>query len=325
MKTALVCGAGGFFGNHLVKRLKQDGYRVRGIDLKYPEFSPSLADDFIIGDLRNLLSFRIYGNVFDFSYDEMYQLAADLGGAGYIFTGKHDANIMSNSALININIVRKVVQTKVKKLFFPSSTCVYPENNETVPNKYGEENVYPAQPDNEYGWEKLFSERLYLAHQRNYGLDVRIMRIHGIFGPECAWNNGKEYAPAAMCRRVAEAKDGDLIDIWGDGEQTRSYLYIDECINGVCLLMNDERSFEPLNMGAEETVSINQLAEMIIEISGKKLKLNHIEGPLGVRGTNSDNRLLYKRLNWKPDYSLRKGLEQTYSWIYDQVHGSKGK
>jgi len=323
VKTALVCGAGGFFGNHLVKRLKQEDYFVIGVDLKYPEFCKTQADYFLRGDLRKQ---AIMDYIFTKKIDEVYQLAADLGGAGYIFTGKHDANIMSNSALININIAKKMVQTEVKKLFFPSSTCVYPANNITVPNKYGEENVYPAQPDNEYGWEKLFSERLYLAYKRNYGLDVRIMRIHGIFGTECAWNNGKEYAPAAMCRRVSQAKDGDLIDIWGDGKQTRSYLYIDECINGVRLLMSDDQSFEPLNMGAEEIVSINQLAEIIIEISGKKLKLNHVEGPLGVRGTNSDNRLLYKRLNWKPNYSLRKGLEQTYSWINNQVHDNdKGK
>jgi len=319
MKIALVCGAGGFFGNHLVTRLKKEGYFVVGADLKYPEFSSSQADAFLIRDLRNQSDVEYIFNTY--KINEVYQLAADLGGAGYIFIGKHDADIISNSALININIAKKIIQTKVKKLFFPSSTCVYPANNETNSNKYGEENVYPAQPDSEYGWEKLFSERLYLAHKRNYGLDVRIMRIHGIFGTKCAWNNGKEYAPAAMCRRVAEAKDGDLIDIWGDGEQTRSYLYIDECIDGVRLLMNNEQSFEPLNIGGKEIVSINKLAEMIIEISGKKLKLNHIEGPLGVRGTNSDNRLLYKRLNWKPNYPLLKGLEQTYTWINNQIHG----
>jgi len=317
MKTALVCGAGGFLGSHLVKRLKQESYFVVGVDLKYPEFSKSLADAFFIRDLRNPIA---VGHIFDkYAIDEVYQLASDLGGAAYIFSGNYDADIMSNSALININVAKKASQMKVGKLFFPSSTCVYPERNQTYYD-CSVDIAYPAQPDNEYGWEKLFSERVYHAHKRNYGLDVRIARLHGIFGPEGVWEGGKEKAPAAMCRKAARAKDGDIIDIWGSGEQTRSYLYIDECLDGIRLLMEHEQSFEPLNIGAEETVSINQLAEMIIEISGKKIALNHVEGPSGVQESHSDNRLVYKRLGWKSSQPMLKGLEQTYRWIYDQVY-----
>jgi len=316
MKTALVCGAGGFFGSHLVKRLKRDGYFVVGIDLKYPEFGDSVADSFMIADLRKPSSVEY---VFSkHKIKEVYQLASDLGGAAYIFSGNYDAEIMSNSALININIVKKASQMNVKKLFFPSSTCVYPEHNQ-IHSDCVKDIAYPAQPDNEYGWEKLFAERVYYAFKRNHGLDVRIARLHGIFGPEGVWQGGKEKAPAAMCRKAAMAKDGDVIDIWGNGEQTRSYLYIDECLDGVRLLMEHEESFEPLNIGAEETVSINQLAEMIIKISGKKLTLNHVEGPSGVQESHSDNRLVYKRLNWKPSRPLLEGLVQTYNWVYNQI------
>jgi len=319
MKTALVCGAGGFFGSHLVKRLKRESYYVIGTDLKYPEFSKSEADVFFIRDLRNPAAsqylFNRYPNI-----DEVYQLAADLGGAAYIFSGDYDADIMSNSALINLNIVKKASKIGVGKLFFPSSTCVYPEHNQ-IHSDCTKDIAYPAQPDNEYGWEKLFSERLYYAHKRNYGLDVRIARLHGIFGPEGIWKGGKEKAPAAMCKKVAMAKNGDVIDIWGNGEQTRSYIYIDECLDGIRLLMGHEQSFEPLNIGAEETVSINQLAKMIIQISGKELILNHIKGPSGVQESHSDNRLVYERLNWKPSRPLLEGLEQTYDWIHSQVYG----
>lgn len=315
MKTALVCGAGGFIGNHLVKRLKQESYFVIGVDLKYPEFSETQADSFLIKDLRCLSSVE---NIFDScKIDEVYQFAADLGGAGYIFSGKNDANIMSNSALININIAKVISQVKIKKLFFSSSSCIYPKHNlNCIENE-----VYPAWPDSEYGWEKLFSERIYSAFARNYKLDIRIARFHGIFGTECSWKGGKEKAPAAMCREVAEAKDGGFVNIWGDGEQIRSYLFIDECLDGVRLLMKNKRSFEPLNIGSEEKITINEMVKMIIEISGKKLTLNHIEGPLGTRERNSNSKLIFKKLNWKPNYPLRKGLEQTYSWIYNQVHG----
>jgi len=318
MKTALVCGAGGFFGSHLVKRLKQEKYFVVGVDLKFPEFSESLADVFFIRDLRDPTA---VGHVFNkYKINEVYQLASDLGGAAYIFSGNYDADIMSNSVLINTNIAKKASQVKVDKLFFPSSTCVYPEHNQ-VHSDCLTDIAYPAQPDNEYGWEKLFSERIYYAHQRNYGLDVRIARLHGIFGPEGVWEGGKEKAPAAMCRKVAKANHRDIIDIWGDGEQTRSYLYIDECLDGVRLLMEHPQSFEPLNIGAEETVSINQLAKIIIEISGKDISLNHVEGPAGVQESHSDNRLVYKRLNWKPSRPILEGLKQTYNWVYNQVYG----
>jgi len=318
MKTALVCGAGGFIGTHLVERLKQKGYWVRGVDLKRPEFSVSSADEFVIRDLRDNY---VYKEILNRSFDEVYQLAADMGGAGYVFTGDHDFDIMSNSASININVAKQIKE-KGTKLFFSSSACIYTEFNQVDPDNPDcmEEHAYPAQPDSEYGWEKIFSERLYLACQRNYGLDVRIARLHNIFGPNGTWEGGREKAPAALCRKVAEVKDGGVIDIWGDGEQTRSFLYIDECLDGIERLMDSGVSFEPMNLGSEEMVTINQLAEMIIMISGKKVSINHIEGPLGVRGRNSNNKLIHKNLGWQPDYPLLKGIEQTYRWINDQVH-----
>ena len=321
MKTALVCGAGGFIGHHLVERLKQESYHVVGVDLKYPDFSMSQANSFLIRDLRSASDVDFVFSNYWSQIDEVYQMAADLGGAGYIFSGEHDADIIHNSSLININVAKRAVQKKVGKLFFPSSCCVYPKLSEADFNKlnYIEDSAYPAQPDSEYGWEKLFSERLYLAYKRNYGLDVRIARFFSVFGTECAWKGGKEQAPAAMCRQVAEAENGGVINIWGDGEQTRSYLYIDECLDGIRLLMGSKQAFAPLSIGTEEVVSINQLAKMIIEISGKKLTLNHIKGPSGIQKTNFDNKLLYEKLNWKPNGSLQKGLEHTYTWIYDQV------
>ncbi|MFA4995830.1 MAG: NAD-dependent epimerase/dehydratase family protein [Patescibacteria group bacterium] len=319
-KSALVCGAGGFIGSHLVKFLKNEGFWVRGVDIKKPEFSDSAADEFIIGDLRDQMVCR---KILDMPFDEVYQLAADMGGAGYIFSGEHDADVMHNSAQINLNIVDLSQKMKVKKIFYSSSACIYPAYNQTDPNnpKCSEESAYPAAPDSEYGWEKLFSERMYLSYHRNYNLNIRIARFHNIFGPEGSWNNGKEKAPAAICRKVAEAKDGGEIEIWGDGKQTRSFLYIDECLKGIRRLM-DSDFIGPVNIGSEEMVTINQLAEMAMSIAGKKLKFKHISGPLGVRGRNSDNNLINKKINWAPSEPLRAGLEKTYRWINANVIAS---
>lgn len=316
-KTALICGAGGFIGSHLVKRLKQEGFRVKGVDLKYPEFSETAADDFVIGDLRDpIVCQKILGRPFD----EVYQLAADMGGAGYIFTGENDADVMHNSATINLNMVYYGQKAKIKKIFYSSSACIYPEYNQMDPDnpKCSEDSAYPAQPDSEYGWEKLFSERMYMAFHRNYGLDVRIARFHNIFGPEGTWTGGKEKAPAAMCRKVAEASDGGEIEMWGDGKQTRSFLYIDECLEAMRRFM-DSDFMGPVNIGSEEMVTINQLAEMAMEIAGKKLRIRHIDGPLGVRGRKSDNRLIGEKLGWKPSKTLKEGLIKTYLWIDNQV------
>src|SRR5690606_10249712 len=290
MKKALVGGAGGFIGSHLVKRLKAEGFWVRGVDLKYPEFGPTAADDFIIADLRDQLEVK---RAFDQRFDEVYQLAADMGGAAFVFTGEHDADIMHNSATINLNVVDACVKRNIKRIFYSSSACMYPEYNQLDPEnpKCSEDSAYPAAPDSEYGWEKLFSERLYLAYHRNYGMEVRIARYHNIFGPEGTWTGGREKAPAAICRKVAEAPDGGEIEIWGDGEQTRSFLYIDECIEGTLRLMRSDFT-GPVNIGSEEMVTINQLARMIMEIAGKRLTIRHVPGPQGVRGRNSDNRLI---------------------------------
>jgi len=321
MKRALVCGAGGFIGSHLVKRLKKEGYWVRGVDLKYPEFSETQTDDFIIGDLRDPVICRF---AVDQPFDEVYQLAADMGGAGFVFTGNNDADIMYNSALINLNMVEACYRRRVKKIFYSSSACIYPKYNQEDPNnpKTAEDSAYPAYPDSEYGWEKLFSERLYLSFHRNYGVNIRIARFHNIFGPEGSWNDGREKVPAALCRKVAMATDDDAIEIWGDGKQTRSFLYIDECLEGIRRLMESDFT-GPVNIGSEEMVTINQLAEMIMEIAGKRLKIKHISGPLGVRGRNSDNRLIQEKLGWAPDYPLRKGLEKTYKWIERQIIKNK--
>lgn len=317
MKTALVLGAGGFIGSHLVKRLKQENYFVKGVDLKHPEFSKTAADEFVIGDLR---SQNFCTEIFNQSFDEVYQLAADMGGAGYIFTGDNDADVMHNSSLINLNVVNLCVEKKVGKVFYSSSACVYPAYNQEDPDtpKCSEDSAYPAAPDSEYGWEKLFSERLYLNYARNYKLNVRVARFHNIFGPEGSWNGGKEKAPAALCRKIAEAKNGSSIEVWGDGKQTRSFLFIDECIEGILKIMHG--NFEgPLNIGSEEMISINELAKMITEISGKNISIKNIAGPTGVRGRNSDNKLISEKLNWKPNYSLKTGIEQTYRWIEEQV------
>ena len=316
MKKILVLGGGGFIGSHLVKKFKKDGHWVRVVDLKYPEFSKSPADDFIIGDLRNQV---VCDNAFDTQFDEVYQMAADMGGAGYIFTGEHDADIMHNSALINLNVVERCHSTKVGKVFYSSSACMYPAYNQEDPDnpKCSEDSAYPAAPDSEYGWEKLFSERLYLAFNRNHGLDVRIARYHNIFGPEGTWKGGKEKAPAAMCRKVAESSDS-YIEVWGDGQQTRSFLYIDECIEATCRLMNSE-FIGPVNIGSEEMIKINDLARMAIEIAGKNLHINNISGPVGVRGRNSDNKLYKSKIGWVPSQSLRSGMEKTYAWIAKQT------
>ena len=312
MKKALVCGAGGFIGSHLVKKLKQGG-----VDLKYPEFSKTEADEYIIGDLRNPL---VCKKIFDCFFDEVYQLAADMGGAGFIFTGENDADIIYNSAQINLNVIRESVKAKVKKIFYSSSACVYPERNQLDPKNpiCSENSVYPAAPDSEYGWEKLFSERVHLAFHKNYNLNVRIARLHNIFGPEGTWKGGREKAPAAICRKVAEAKDGGEISIWGDGEQTRSFLYIEECLEAIRRLMDSE-FLGPVNIGSEEMVSINQLAYHVMEIANKKLEIKHVDGPRGVNGRNSDNRLIEEKLNWKPSLPLKYGLEKTYDWIKEQA------
>lgn len=317
MKEILVCGAGGFIGSHLVKRLKQEGFWVRGADLKYPEFSETAADEFVIGDLRDPIVCR---DVTDRAFDEVYQLAADMGGAGFIFTGEHDSEVMHNSATINLNMVDICSKMGVKKIFYSSSACIYPEYNQMDPDnpKCSEESAYPAAPDSEYGWEKLFSERMYLAYHRNNGLQIRIARLHNIFGPEGTWQGGREKAPAAFCRKIAEAKNGGHIEMWGDGKQTRSFLYIDECLEGVRRLMDSDFT-GPVNIGSEEMITINGLAEMTMDIASKQLTIKHIEGPLGVRGRNSDNKLIYRELGWMPAMKLRDGMEITYRWVEEQV------
>jgi len=317
MKTSLVCGAGGFIGSHLVKRLKNEGFWVRGVDLKYPEFSKTLADDFIIGDLRDPILCK---SILDRSFDEVYQLAADMGGAGYIFTGEHDADVMHNSATINLNILHFGQIAGIKKIFYSSSACIYPEYNQLDPDnpKCSEESAYPAAPDSEYGWEKLFSERLYFAFHRNYNIDVRVARFHNIFGPEGTWRGGKEKAPAAICRKIAETNDNGEIEVWGDGKQTRSFLYIDECLEGIRRLMNCQTFRGPVNIGSEEMVSIDKLVEIAAKVSKKSIKIKHIPGPLGVRGRNSDNKLIKEKLEWAPSQPLQNGLLITYEWIKKQ-------
>lgn len=362
MKTALVCGAGGFIGSHLVNRLKSEGYWVRGVDLKRPEFSDTQADEFLLYDLRDprnmeavmridwdvngfpalyIMPFSFIKQPFSINskqngFDEVYQLAADMGGAGYIFTGEHDAEIMHNSATINLNVAKFAIEYGVKKLFYSSSACMYPKEIQNDYQNPGlkESDAYPANPDSEYGWEKLFSERLFLAYQRNNGLNVRIARFHNIYGPEGTYQGGREKAPAAMCRKVIEGGSKNLskekfdemtdrwyggweIEIWGTGHQTRSFLFIDDCIDAVRLLMKSDFS-GPVNIGSEEMVTINQLAEIAIGFSGTDITIKHIDGPIGVIGRNSNNELIEEKLGWKPKFTLNAGLFLTYNWIKKQ-------
>lgn len=314
---ALVLGAAGFIGNHLVSRLKQEGYYVKGIDLKYPEFNQSEADEFVIGDLRD---FNFCKNHIHHHVNEIYQLAADMGGAGYLFSGDNDFNVVHNSALINLNVSKLAIQQQIGKLFFSSSACIYPKYNQTDPlhPNCKEDTAYPADPDSEYGWEKLISERLYLSAKRNYGLNVKIARFHNVYGPLGVFNNGKEKAPAALCRKVAEALDGSQIDIWGSGEQTRSFLYIQDCLDGIRKLMMSDFA-GPVNLGSEEKISLNDFAKLIIQISGKKLIIKNVEGPVGVNGRTSDNTLASNKLQWQPKFSLKEGITQTFNWVNTQV------
>lgn len=317
MKRALVLGGGGFIGSHLVKRLKADGFWVRAVDVKRPLYSPTVADDFVVGDLRDPDLCR---SVIDARFDETYQLAADMGGAGFIFSGENDADIMHNSALINLNVLDASCRQGNRRVFYSSSACMYPEYNQLDPDNpnCAEDSAYPANPDSEYGWEKLFSERLYLAFGRNKGMEVRIARFHNVFGPEGSWNDGREKAPAALCRKVAMAEDGAEIEIWGDGSQTRSFLFIEECLEGVTRLMRSDFT-GPVNIGSDEMISINAFVKMIADVAGKRIRVRHIPGALGVRGRNSENRLIHERLGWRPTATLRAGIERTYPWIEAQV------
>jgi nucleoside-diphosphate-sugar epimerase len=340
-KTALVLGAGGFIGSHMVKRLRSEGYWVRGVDLKYPEYSQSEANEFVTGDLRDpdfvrrVLEFKgeqgNFHNSVPYRYiqtfDEIYQFAADMGGAGFVFTGENDADIMHNSATINLNVLelqRKMNEDKgvnATKIFYSGSACMYPEHNQLDPDNPDcrEDSAYPAAPDSEYGWEKLFSERLFFAYSRNYGMPVRVARYHNIFGPEGTWEGGREKAPAAICRKVAELPEGGgSIEVWGDGLQTRSFLYIDECIEATRRMM--ESDFQgPVNIGSEEMVTINQLVDTAAKVAGKTVEKNHIDGPLGVRGRNSNNDLIREKLGWDYSQTLEEGIRKTYNWICGQI------
>jgi GDP-D-mannose 3', 5'-epimerase len=320
LKTALVLGAGGFIGGHLVKRLKTEGFWVRGVDLKFHEHAETEADDFVVGDLRDAYFVR---QVIDRRFDEVYQLAADMGGAGYIFTGENDADIMHNSATINLNVADACHKRSVRRVFYSSSACMYPAYNQEDPDNpvCSESSAYPAAPDSEYGWEKLFSERLFLAYNRNHGMEARVARYHNIFGPEGTWRGGKEKAPAAICRKVAAVRSGGEIEIWGDGQQTRSFLYINECLEATTRLLRS--NFQgPVNIGSEEMVTINQLVSIVSDIAGKEVYVRHIDGPQGVRGRNSDIRLIQEKLGWSPSQSLRDGLTPTYRWIEQRLSGN---
>ena len=341
-KTALVLGAGGFIGSHMVKRLRAEGYWVRGVDLKYPEYSVSEANEFILGDLRDVnfvhrcIRFTGYlGNFyksiidkFAEPFDEIYQFAADMGGAGFVFTGENDADIMHNSVTINLNVLdeqnklNEIKEVNKTKIFYSGSACMYPEHNQLDPDNPDcrEDSAYPAAPDSEYGWEKLFSERLYLAYHRNYGIPVRIARYHNIYGPEGTWDGGREKAPAAICRKVAYLPDvGGAIEVWGDGEQTRSFLYIDECLEATRRLM-DSDFIGPVNIGSEEMVTINQLVDIVSKVGGKAVnRIHKLDAPLGVRGRNSNNDLIREKLDWDYSMTLEQGIEKTYNWIHSQI------
>jgi GDP-D-mannose 3',5'-epimerase len=344
MKTALVLGAGGFIGNHIVNRLKADGYWVRGVDVKYNEYQKTKADEFLIYDLRNsenvnavvrLDFFEVNGNltIAPFNYrgnpftqkkpfDQVYQLAADMGGAGYINTGLVDADVMQNSAKINLNLVDAARENNIKNVFFSSSACVYNENNQksTATPDCREHTAYPAMPDSEYGWEKLFSERLYLSYNRQYGMKNKIARFHNIFGEYGTWQGGKEKSPAAICRKIALCEDGGTIDVWGDGKQSRSFLHIDDCVDGIMRLMHSDFS-GPVNIGSDNLITINDLISIVSKIANKKINVNYIKGPVGVRGRNSNNDLIHEKLNWKPKQELKKDLTKLYNWIYGEIYG----
>lgn len=321
-KTILVLGAGGFIGTHLVKSLKDQGHYVVGADLKFPIYENTCADEFYLKDLRDRdsVDYLLYLH----TYDEVYQLAADMGGAGYIFTGEHDADIMHNSASINLNVLRAMTVSGCKKIFYSSSACIYPEHNQLDPNNpdLSEDSAYPANPDSEYGWEKLFSERLFLTYAKNYGIDCKIARLHNVFGPLGSWNNGKEKSPAALCRKVALAEDNGVIEVWGPGTQTRSFLYIDECIEGIHRIMNSDINV-PVNLGSERMISINDLVLLIASLTNKNVTINNISGPVGVMGRRSDNKLIRELLNWSPDEDLESGLIKTYHWINEQIMSGK--
>ena len=345
-KTALVCGAGGFIGSHMVRRLKAEGYWVRGVDIKRPEYSETAADEFVVGDLTDqkfverVIRFSgEQGNFyhqtpesFQEPFDEIYQYAADMGGAGYIFTGDHDADVMHNSVTINLNVLESQKEMNERfgknrtKIFYSSSACAYPEFNQLDPDNpnCSEDSAYPAQPDSEYGWEKLFSERLYFAYNRNHGIPVRVARYHNIFGPEGTWQGGREKAPAAICRKVAYLPEqGGGIEVWGDGLQTRSFLFVDECIEATRRLM-DSDFMGPVNIGSEEMVTINELVETAARVAGKKVqKLHKLDAPLGVRGRNSNNDLIREKLGWDYSQTLEEGIRKTYDWICQQIENSK--
>jgi len=320
MKKVLVCGAGGFIGVHLVNSLKNRGYYVIGADLRYPDFSQTLADEFHIVDLRNQ---EHVNRVVTKDLYEIYQLAADMGGAGYIFTGDNDANIMYNSSIINLNILREMVEKGIDRIFYSSSACMYPEYNQTDSSNpiLSEDSAYPANPDSEYGWEKLFSERLFLSFAKNYGIRVRIARFHNVFGPESSWTGGKEKSPAAICRKIAETETGE-IEVWGPGTQTRSYLYIDECIVGIKKIVDGEYNY-PLNLGSERMISINELASLVGRLTNKNIRIKNVDGPIGVAGRTSHNKLIKEQLNWSPPDNLEDGLLKTYKWILEQIENKQ--